>query len=379
MKKITFFGAYTLNNIGDDMFFYALENMFQSHYGNNFLFSFLCYDPKNMYECRMSHEYIYSKNMRQVIHTIKRNDILIIGPWSIFWDQWKFWKQNTYILLICIIARFYKKKILFYGIDLATSTNMYIQMTQYMCLILSSRIYIRFPCLKYKYFLNKIHNIHDVVYSEYFSNMLPSTQQKIIPWDLYDVIIFSDLRHIPWYQNIEKFFLHILKSYETSSRKVYVLFLNIWPWNIQKDKKFFEYLLTKQDIKKSAFIYKEFPKWDLDNIQKVFDIFFHARYIISSKLHASIIATLWWVWLISLNYHYKMSLLNKDIELDKKFEYNLWDMSEKSLEEYSNRIDETLFWNTKTEICWFKEWYIQKYITQNAEHTKDFLSYISQI
>ncbi|MFK7780213.1 MAG: polysaccharide pyruvyl transferase family protein [Candidatus Gracilibacteria bacterium] len=346
-KKIALYGAYTLNNFGDDIFFYIFTKFLRDKY-KNVEIDLISFNYKNRYEnvC-LKVRYVYSKNIFGIIKTIFNNSIIVIGPGSIFGDQNKYIIQNLYILFLSFFAKLFFKKIIFLGIDIPKTDSFILNFSSNFSLLLADKIYLRFSNNlsyinnKFYFIKNKIHLISDVVYSDLFTSLLNIDNIKANNDDI--LIVFSDLRHLPNYKYIEQFFINTLKKISSKGFHYKIVSLNM-SFKGNKDLDYINYLISKYNLKISNNKIIYYDKWNIANLSKFYNLVLSSKLLLSNKLHSSIVGSIAGINIFSLNYHSKMHYLNDLIGLKDIFEFELFidELDHDIIDKYSFKMKRIL-------------------------------------
>ena len=390
--KVLFYGAYCYNNIGDDLFFYILDRFLYDIFKNNIMLTIITANYLNTYEDTKINniKYINSKDLWLVIKNIKNTNFLILGPGSIFGDQRKYLTQNMYILFLLLFSKLMNKKRMFLGIDISRTEDILMNWTIYSALLLSDRIFVRFneefSYIREKFRLindNHIMAIHDLVYSKYFFDIISKKNSMDTEFKKnYNKnkigIVLSDLRHLQNYKYIEKFFVEMIKILINKDLGIEFLFLNNgFNYN---DFNYLKYLDKKYNLginEEKRYKLLTFEKFNPKNIKKVYEKIESYSLVISNKLHSSILCSIAKTPYISLNYHSKMHLLNKELEFKKEYEFDLLSLNNyKTIETQLMRFNEII---NNIPIINYNYSNVVQWINENNKFFESLKEYLAEI
>lgn len=347
MKKVSFFWAYCYNNIGDDLFFYIILLMMKRQYGDTFKIDILSSNPQNTYWEIENVDYVNSLNIFQVIKSLYLSEYLVIWPGSIFTSVSTYWKQNVYVLGLSLIAKVMKKKVVFLWIDFVPIENILLKYMAIWSLFLSEKIYIRFEdnfqlLMKIPKLSTKLSLINDLVFSEFFTkNFFKLSNNHKIQKKIW--IVFSDLSYF-WNNSIvEQLYVNVIDILLRKNYNIDFLILNNWI-SQNKDLVYIDNFLSTNFFslkEKFNIVYYKW-NWTIKNISSAISDIYSYTFLISNKLHSSIISSIIWTSFFSFSYHEKMRSVNKVVWLQPEFNFDIDKINNANIKEYLARFEFSL-------------------------------------
>lgn len=299
MKKILIFGSYHGNNKGDELIFYSIFNKIRMVYGNKTRISIITKSKEyfhRVYDINVISPY----NLINIIGEIKNSDLILVGGGGLFFDYSIFdtlkmigKSQLLYWIMATQLSSFFKKRVIWYSVGIGPLNT---RLSKFLIKWASksvSEIIVRDSLSKKILQDIGIEKIitesRDVVFGEKFSKI---RRNKTLTKNKYILLIPRYWKEKE--ADIIYLYSQIIKTLLKNKKRVVIS-----ETNSLRDSKLSGKIIRQFD--KEENLYHSSIK-DSDYPEKLVELVMNSEYLISMRMHPIIIASLFNVPSIAIEY-----------------------------------------------------------------------------